>query len=185
MKWLKWIGIILAAVLILPLVTLFALGHRANAGHAHASVEINASPEQIWPWLDDGDKLKQWISWLVEVRESGPAAHAVGANRVLVMKDENNGGMLMEISGQYTEYAPPTLMSMRLSTPQEFDGSQTYHLESLANGHTRFNIDSHYHFANWFANLMEPVVTPIAEKKMVGDAVRLKSLLEGRADATR
>src|SRR5437016_5378114 len=72
------VGILLAAAV------LFIVGHRANAGQMHASAEMNGSPEQIWPWLNEGDKLKQWVSWLVEVRgwESGLG---VGAKRVWVM----------------------------------------------------------------------------------------------------
>src|SRR5882724_5260064 len=95
MKWLKWIGIVLAALLILPVVTLLILGLRKDAGHLHESIEIAASPQQLWPWLEDGDKLKQWVGWLVEVQVSGPSQHGVGASHVWVMKDENNGGAIM------------------------------------------------------------------------------------------
>ena len=80
MKWLKWIGIVLAALLILPVVTLLILGQRKDAGHLHGSIEIAASPQQLFPWLVEGDKLKQWVSWLVEVRVPDPTVHGVGAS---------------------------------------------------------------------------------------------------------
>ncbi len=69
LKWWKWIGVVLAALIVIPLGVLLILGHRANAGRTHVSVEIAGSPEQVWVWLDEGARLKQWVSWLVEVRE--------------------------------------------------------------------------------------------------------------------
>jgi uncharacterized protein YndB with AHSA1/START domain len=183
MKWLKRIAIVLAVLLIAPLVTLLALGHRSSAGTVQASVEINASPEQLWTWIDDGDKLKQWVSWLVDVQfPDAQRSHGAGATRVLVMKDENNGGMLMRITGKCAEYAPPSRMTMQLADSDGmFDGLQAYQLTDLGGGRTRLEIHSHYHFGPWFANLMEPLITPQAEKKMVADVARLKSLVESRA----
>jgi len=183
MKWLKWIGIVVAALIILPLVTLLVLGHRSGAGTLQASIEMNASPEQVWAWIDDGDKLKQWVSWLVEVKyPDAQKTHGVGATRVLVMKDENNGGMLMEIAGKCSEYTPPSKMTVQLSDDQGmFSGEQTYQLVDLGSGRTRMDVHSQFRFAQWFAKLMEPLITPQAEKKMVADAARLKSLVESKA----
>lgn len=183
MKWLKWIGIVLAVLLILPVVTLLVLGQRKDAGHLHRSIEIAASPEQLWPWLEDGDKLKQWVSWLVDVRVPDPASHGVGASKVWVMKDENNGGMQMQIIAKNREYAPPSRLVLQISTDkEEFTGENVYELVDLGNGRTRLEMDSRYRFANWFANLMEPVITPSARKKMVADADRLKSMVESKAE---
>ena len=115
MKWFLWIGGGIAAVLVLGLVVLVVLGHRANAVQLHASTEIRASREQVWAWLEDGDKLKQWISWLVEVRTDPTHGPGVGAKRVLVMRDENNGGQLMEVESTCSEYAPPARIGLKLS----------------------------------------------------------------------
>jgi uncharacterized protein YndB with AHSA1/START domain len=181
MKWLKWIGIVLAVLLILPVVTLFVLGLRKDAGHVHHSMEIAASPQQIWPWLEEGDKLKQWVSWLVDVRVPDPSVHGVGASHVWVMKDENNGGMLMQIVAKNREYAPPSHLTLQISSSPEFTGVNNYDLVDLGNGRTRLEVDSRYHFSNWFANFMEPVITPAVKKKMVADEERLKSMVESKA----
>jgi len=182
MKWLKWIGIVLAVLLILPLVTLLILGQRKDAGHLHGSIEIAASPQQLFPWLVEGDKLKQWVSWLVEVRVPDPTVHGVGASSVWVMKDENNGGALMQIVAKNREYAPPSHLVLQISVPGEFTGENVYELVDLGNGRTRLEMDSRYRISNWFANLMEPVVTPAARKKMVADEERLKSIVENKAE---
>ena len=184
MKWLKRIGIALAALIVLPVGALLVLGHRANASRIHASVEIAGSPEQVWPWVDEGARLKQWVSWLVEVREPEPVRHAVGVTRTWVMKDENNGGKLVTMEGRFKEYAPPSLLTITLgSSEYRFDGDQSYRLTDLGNGRTRLDVDGKYRFDQWLAKLMEPLITPSAEKKMAGDLARLKSLVESKAEA--
>jgi uncharacterized protein YndB with AHSA1/START domain len=184
MKWLKWIAIALGVLLIVPMVTLLVLGHRADAGRVQAAIEIAAPPEQVWTWIDDGDKLKQWVSWLVEVQYPDPHnAHGAGATRVMVMKDENNGGMLMRIVGKCREYTPPSRMAIALSdTDGVFNGDQTYQLKDMGNGHTRLEVRGSYHFSQWFANLMEPLIIPQATKKMMADVAHLKTLVESKAE---
>jgi uncharacterized protein YndB with AHSA1/START domain len=184
MKWVKRIAIVLAVLLIVPAVTLLVLGHRANAGVAQASVEINAPPDQVWTWLDDGDKLKQWVSWMVDVKYPDPQnAHGLGAKRIWTMKDENNGGMLMQIAATFTEYTPPTRMTLRIAdTEGFFDGEASYRLVDLGGGRTRVEARDHAHYTEWFANLMEPVITPQAAKKMAMDVAHLKRLVEAKAE---
>jgi len=181
MKWLKRIAIVLAALIVLPVVTLLILGQRSGAGQMHASAEISASPAQLWSWIDDGQRLKQWVSWMVEARAWDKPA-GVGARRVLVMRDENNGGAIMEIEGTCTEYSPPSRLTMLLAVKDAFDGQQLYRLTDLGNGRTRLDVESRYHLTNPLARLMEPLVTPQAEKKLVGDVARLKSMVESRAE---
>ena len=180
MKWLKWIGIVLAALIILPVAALFAMGFRQGAGQMHASAEIAAPPDSVWPWIDDGAKFKQWVSWTVDVTYPDPQkTHGVGASRVLVMRDENNGGALMRITTRCSEYVPSSLMTVHMTDGDGmFEGDQTYKLTGIGNGHTRIDVSSHYRLNQWFANLMEPLVTPAAEKKMKMDIAHLKSLVE-------
>ena len=179
MKWVFRIGGGLVALLAAATLVLLALGQRKGAGDVHVSADINASPEQIWPWLDEGDRAKQWVSWLVEVR-SDPAAKQspVGAKEVWVMRDENDAGQLVEITGTCTEYTPYSRLSVHLATPGAFDGDQTYQLTDLGGGRTRLDINGHFHYAIWLARLMEPLITPSARKKLSEDIARLKVVIE-------
>jgi uncharacterized protein YndB with AHSA1/START domain len=183
MKWIKRIAIVLAVLLVVPTAVLLVMGRRANAGVAQASVEISAPPDQLWKWLDDGDRLKQWVSWLVEVKYPDPQkAHGVGASRIWVMKDENNGGALMQIVSRFTEYTPPSNLTLHVAdTDGMFVGDETYRLVDLGSGRTRLEVRSRAHYNEWFAALLEPLITPAAEKKLVMDVNRLKQLAETRA----
>ncbi len=178
MKWVLRIVAILVALPLMGVVVLLAMGQRSGAGHMHVSTEIQAPPEHIWPWLQEGGRLKQWVSWLVDIREGPNGFDRVGAQRVWVMRDENNGGALMEIQVTCTEYAPPARMGVRTSTAGVFEGRQGYRLTDLGTGKTRVEADDQYEFQMWLARLMEPLITPQAEKKMRGDLARLKLLVE-------
>jgi hypothetical protein len=170
MKWVIRIAGGLVLVLAAGAVLLLIMGHRANAGRAHVSTEISASPAQIWPYLNEGDKLK--------VRGWDAQSQGVGTTRIWVLKDENNGGQLIEVQAKCTEYAPPARLALLLSSSNVFDGEQSYQLVDLGNGRTLLKVDARYHFTQWFPALMEPLITPQVEKKMVGDVARLKALVE-------
>jgi carbon monoxide dehydrogenase subunit G len=185
MKWALRIVAILVALPLLGAAVLLAIGQRSGAGHTHASIEIQAPPERIWPWLDEGGRLKQWVSWLVEVREDSNAPHVAGAQRVWVMRDENNGGELMEIHLTYTQYAPPSHMSVRSGVAGVFAGNEGYHLTALGNGQTRIDADGQDEYQMWLARLMEPLITPQAEKKMRADLAHLKELVEKSETVSR
>src|ERR1022692_1861794 len=114
MKWVLRIAGGFAALLLIAVTVLFALGHRANAGRVRVSAELNASPEQIWPWLNTSDKLKQWITWLVEIRQDQPGTR-VGTKQVWVMRDSNNGGHLGEREGALTRWPPPARESVHIT----------------------------------------------------------------------
>jgi carbon monoxide dehydrogenase subunit G len=185
MKWVKRIAIVLAVLLIVPMAVLLVMDHRTNAGLAQASVEINASPDQLWPWLDDGERLKQWVSWLVDVKYPDPhSAHGVGTKRIWILKDENNGGTLMQIASTFSEYAPPSRMTVQIADSDGiFNGEESYQLVDLGGGRTRVEVEDRAHYMQWFANLMEPLITPEAEKKLVMDLNHLKQLVETKAEA--
>jgi uncharacterized protein YndB with AHSA1/START domain len=178
MKWVLRIVGGIAAILLLAVGVLFAMGFRSDVGRIHASTEISASREQVWAWINDPDKMKQWISWLVEVRTDPSHPEGVGAKRVLVMKDENNGGQLMEIQSTCREYNPPERISAQLSVAGAFDGDGTYSLVDLGNDRTRLQIESRYTFGSGFARLMEPLISHLAKKKMEMDTAHLKQLVE-------
>ncbi len=183
MKWILRIAGGFTALLLIAVALLFALGHRADAGRVHVSTEINASAEQLWPWLNDTDKLKQWITWLVDIRQD-QSPTGVGTKQVWVMRDANNGGQLMEMEGTFTEYQPPSRESVHIYSAGMFDGQQSYSVQDLGAGRARLDIDGRYQYSQWFAALMEPLITPAADKKLRDDMARLKALVEKEKNGT-
>jgi Polyketide cyclase / dehydrase and lipid transport len=165
-------------LLIVAIVVLIAEGYRKDAGVVHVTLEINATPERIWPWLDEGDRAKQWVHGLVEVRgASSPSANPVGRSEVWVLRDDSNGGKLMEVTGTCTEYNKPSRLGVHLSSAGAFDGDQTYQLTGVGS-RTRFEMTGRFKYQGWFYRLLEPFITPAAQRQMELDVARLKGLVE-------
>lgn len=175
MKLLKYTAAAVAAILAVCVVVLLIVGQRADAGRVHAAVEIERAPDRVFEHLTEPDKLKSWVSWLVEVKTSG---RGVGAKDTWLMEDPNMGGERVVINAVFTQYDPPRAMQFNLSSPVGFTGTMAYKLISSGNNSTRVEMDGHYEYHHWLAKLMEPVVTPQAQKKAVDDLQRLKQVAE-------
>jgi uncharacterized protein YndB with AHSA1/START domain len=176
-KYVKWIAVLLGAMIALAICILFVLGHMPNADRYQTSLEIDAPPAKVWAFLDNEQNMTKWVSWLQDVKRSGP--QGPGSVLTLTMKDENNGGMIMRLESRCTEYVPGVRLSEAIGGPAEqFDGTVSYRLTDLGNGKTRLETDSRFHFAQWFANLMSPLILPAARTKAVGDLGRFKALVE-------
>ncbi len=177
MTWVIRIVAGLCAILSCAVVVLLFLGSRPGASDIKTSIEIARPPADIWPYIREGDKLKSWISWLVDVRNESPTPDAVGAKFVWVMEDRNNNNEKMEIHSEVTAIQPPNVLSVKMGGSGAFTGIATYRLTPIPLG-TRLELESHYEFTMWFARLMSPIIMPAARKKMNGDLARLKANTE-------
>jgi uncharacterized protein YndB with AHSA1/START domain len=177
MKWLLYILGGIAGLLVVCVLVLLALGMRSDVNRLQASAIIHRPPDQVWPYLYEGDKLKLWVTWLKDVqRDPGPPQ--VGRTQVWTMEDMNNGGMLMKINSTINAVEPNRSLAVKLSVPGEFQGSAEYRLTRLGDGATKVESDSRYQFNNWIANLMMPLVIHEAHKKAVSDLDRLRAAVE-------
>jgi uncharacterized protein YndB with AHSA1/START domain len=177
----KWILIVLGSLLgllLLSAVVLFAMGTSADANRMTNSIVIHQKPGAVWPWLYKPEKVKQWVSWLVEIREERSGEPYVGGRAVWVMEDRNNNNARMEITGVVKAVYPDRRIEVGLSAPEGFRGTNTYTLTPLADGSTRLDSDARYDFDNAFAHFMTPVICWQAKKKMNEDMGHLKSLVE-------
>ena len=177
----KWILIVLGsliALLLLSGVVLFAMGQGADANRITTTVVIHQKPEAVWPWLYQQDKVKQWISWLVEVRDEGNGEPVVGRKSVWVMEDKNNNNARTEITGTIKAFEPARRIEVDMVAAEGFKGHVTYTLTPLPGGSTQVVEDSRYDFDNGFARFMTPLICWQAKKKMVDDQAHLRALVE-------
>jgi len=168
----------LAALLVTAVVVLLVLGARTDANRLQASVTIRRSPEAIWPWLYEPDKLKSWVSWLKQVDQDRAGPPAVGSRAVWVMEDMNNGGAQMHINSTVEAVEPNRRLAVKIAVPGAFDGGAQYTLTDLGGGQTKVDCDSRYTFAGGFAKLLAPLIIPQARKKMIEDMNRMRAALE-------
>ena len=178
MKWVKIsIGSILGLILLATAAVAIA-GLRSDANRLYCSMVIRQKPAAIWPWLFEADKLKQWVTWLVEVR--GAEEPSPGGKSTWVMEDRNNGNQRMEIHSVVESVEPAHKLAVSLDSPIGFRGRSTYRLSGQSDGATLLESDSRYTFDNGFARFMLPLVMWQAKKKMVSDMDHLRVLVETR-----
>lgn len=164
-------------LLVVAAVVLFVRGRRADGGLFHASIAIDRPPADVFPWLVEDHHLKQWVTWLVEVRgapATGPAA--VGHKAVMVMNDPNSKKQFL-IESELTAVDPPRALSVKLELPGFFTGTASYAL-TPKDGGTVLDYQARYSYHSALYALMEPLITPQAQKKLEGDLRLLKAKVE-------
>lgn len=174
MKILKLVAASVAAILLVCVGTLFAMSRRADAGREHAVIEINRPPEHVFRYLSEPEKVKAWVSWLVEIRSTG---QGLGARDTWIMEDANNNNERMEINAVVVEWDPPRTVALDISSPLGFTGQQKYTVTPTATG-SRLEVTGAYTYQRWYWQLLEPLVTPQAQKKLDGDLAKMKELAE-------
>lgn len=171
MKAVQIFVVVTGAVIVLGLLALFLVGRRPGAGLVSGTVELAAPPATVMTWLTEPAKLRQWVSWLSEVRGDSSAA-AAGRRQEWVMDDGKSGALTLSV--EMTGYWPPDSMRMRLVAPGLVEGDNRYVLEDLLAG-TRLTVVGKYHHPNPLIGLLEPLVTPEAQSKLSADLARLRT----------
>jgi uncharacterized protein YndB with AHSA1/START domain len=178
MKWVKKIAKALALLVVIIVLGLYVFGFRPGAGQNSATVEIHRPAAQVWRYLNDDDLVMKWVSGLKEIRHKTPGV--TGARNRFEMTEEMNGrrtDMVMEI----TAFDPPKHIAFEISSLEGaspgFTETGEYVLTE-ANGTTQLTLSGSSKYFPFWVQLMEPIITPSAQKKLEGDLARLKSLVE-------
>lgn len=177
----RWVVIIvggLAGILLLAVAVLAALGFRPGAGRVAGTIEVARAPADVWPWIVEGERQKEWVGWLTEVHDLNPGVEGVGARYKWVMIDPTMNNQRVEIDGEVTAHEPGRLSTARLDSPGMFSGHATYELTDLGGARTRVEYVSEFRMQNGLWRLLEPVVTPQARRKAVDDLERMKERIE-------
>jgi uncharacterized protein YndB with AHSA1/START domain len=165
------VGLVALAVLVFVV-----LGRRPGAGRTSSSIEIAAPADTVFAWISRPERVKQWVSWLVEVRQDHVTPDGVGSRETWVMNDPNMKQQV-EVKSEVLRYEPPHRVDVKVSMDGGFEGAYTYTLEPTAAG-TRVTLAGSSRYHAWIARLLEPLVTPQAQKKQEDDFLALKRLVE-------
>jgi uncharacterized protein YndB with AHSA1/START domain len=178
MKWVK-IGVVsILGLILLATAALAIAGMGADANRMTASAVFKAKPAAVWLWLYKPERVKQWVSWLVEIREEAAGEPVPGGKAVWVMEDRNNNNARMEITGTVESVEPLRKLAISMTAPEGFHGTNTYTLTEQPDGSTRLDSDSRFVFEDRFARFMTPLVLWQAKKKMLSDLDHLRALIE-------
>jgi uncharacterized protein YndB with AHSA1/START domain len=178
MKWVGIIAAVLAGVVVVAIAGLWIAGFRKDAGHYESAIDIGRPAAEVWPWITEPEKQKKWVGWLTEARALTPESSSVGSREVWVMVDPSMNNQRVEIDSEVTSVVPNQSLSLRVGSKGMFTGDANYTLIALPGGGTRVLNSGTYRYDQWFARLLEPLVSPEAHKKLENDMGRLKRLVE-------
>jgi uncharacterized protein YndB with AHSA1/START domain len=178
----KWVIRLLIAVVLLAVIAagaLFAFSQRRGAGRNRYTVTISRPASEVYPWLVEQDKLRKWVDGLVEVTDFNPGLKLGARSRqVLRLRGETTA-----LDVELTAVEPPKLLTANV-TGDGFTESIRYELTEEGQG-TRVDFSGTARYRNAFLQMMEPLVTPEAQKKVEADLLRLKGTLESHARYAR
>ena len=174
MKWFAWLGGALLALIVVAVLVLLALGQREGSDRLVTSVTLKRPPAVAFEWIADGNKMKQWVSWLSEVKyvSGGPG---LGETHVHVMNDPHASEPVL-IEATTTAYDPPHRVTAAIKS-QGFHGTVDYVFTELPGGGTRLDYEMRFELDNAIGKLMLPIVLPQAREKAEMDFKKLEQLV--------
>jgi len=175
MDWAKRAVLFFAVIVVLIGCGLGIASMRPGAGRNEIVVEIKSPASSVFPWLIEPDKLKQWIGGMNERTQLTPGPAGVGTkSREVVVLGSSTTVMNVEI----TALEPNKLLAAHIDA--DGFGNDVRYVLSEQNGKTRLEYSAVTHYKTWFAQLMEPVITPAAQKKLEEDTARLKAMVQAQ-----
>ncbi len=143
-----------------------------------STVTIARSPEDVFPWLVDDDKVPQWMSGLEQYEPVEPRPLHVGSRiRQRLSVSGQNLGFELEVA----ELAPPRGAVLRFEG-SGFRAANEYTVtESAGGAHVVWVVSGDT--TSFKAKLVAPMVQAKLQEKHDGDLARLRALLEGEAAA--
>ena len=136
------------------------------------SVELSQSPDAVFPWLLEEDKVPQWTSDLQSYAVDGPLGPGAKVRQTLDVA----GGLALAM--QITAYDPPRGAATAFDTNGVKVESE-YILEGSGSGSgTRLTQTLEAKASGFAAKMLIPIVQGRLETKLKTDLERLKTLLE-------
>jgi uncharacterized protein YndB with AHSA1/START domain len=185
MQWFwRTLGLFFGLVVIV-LIGLLLAGQRSSAGQVSDSIEISRPPAQVWLFLTDDVRIKQWIGGLKGLvhMDSGE----LGVNKRLALGVEYDGSMI-DTMMTITKFSPPNELDFEMISVGEPDSGFTeigkYRLTPVQNGaSTDFAVSTKTLYHGFVLTVMEPFETHTSRAKVKEDLERLKIVAEAEPAA--
>lgn len=183
MKWVVRILLAVVGLVVLAASSLWLAGFREGAGRNSATVEIHRPAAQVWRYLRDDELVKKWAIGLTEIEHVNPEVKEVGARLRMV---GGQGNQRMEMEMEITAWEPMRRIAFKLASvghaSEGFRETGEYLLEE-SGGRTRISLTTHSTYYPFWIQLMEPVITPAAQKSLEQSLANLKRLVEAEPAA--
>ena len=138
-----------------------------------ASVEIDASPEAIFPFLVEPDRLKRWVGGFAEAHPLTVGPTGIGSRSIDVIRE---GGREMRFETEIVGYEPPHRLSVTI-TSSEMRARSDYRVERRGGGAVATHVQD-VRYAG-VLRVVGPFIGGMVRRKIREDLERLKAAIEG------
>ena len=143
------------------------------------SIEISASPEKIWPFLVEPEKIMQWFTLLKKFEYTGEQRSGVGTP---FYYEEKNGPMLMKLSYEVTEWVENERLVFRMTSGPASTrrDDQVWSIEATPSG-SRFTCTEEFEMP-WgvLGRMLSALMVGMIGKRIQEIMVNLKHVVEGQ-----
>jgi uncharacterized protein YndB with AHSA1/START domain len=137
------------------------------------AVEIDASPDAVFPYLVDGERRLRWMGALRETEQLTEGPPAVGSRWRDVFEEL---GQRIELEAKVTAYEPPRRLVVKLSSSAA--DAETEQRLDAAEGRTRLTAVIETEYKSFTARLAAGIVTHHTQRQLEADLAALKGLVE-------
>lgn len=137
--------------------------------------EFESPVEEVFAYIDEDEKVKQWIGGLISTERTTAGRPGVGSRFRQKVKV---GSRVMELDGELLAYEPNRHLRVKLNSDlcemivsYDFEGDG-------ARSRLRYTCDSKYH--GLFYRLLSPLIKYVTQQKLRKDFARLEQLLGSR-----
>ncbi len=143
----------------------------------HKSIEIEAPPEKIWPFLVEPDKILQWCITFTKFEYTGEQRNGVGTTFYL---EEKAGGPLMKLNFKTIEWLKNEKVSFRMTSGNFVKGyEQSWTVEPIQTG-SRFTFSEEVMLPY---GVIGRIMGLIAKRGSETTVVKMLAKLKGLAEA--
>ena len=145
-----------------------------------ANNEIDCTPEQLWPWLSEPERMKQWMKGLEEIVPDAPGPARAGATYRMRIRE---GRKVTEYREELLAYEPPRRIRFKITGgsfgTMSFCGENE--LIDAGGGRTRLRYSGWTEGGSWWCKLLMPIGMLFASFQARGFHGTLKRLAESEA----
>lgn len=171
------IVLISIAIIAFVLILVFLINGLFNrTSHYQVQTTIAATPEQIFPFLTEGDHLKEWISGFVDSKIIRGQGTEPGAVAHISIKE---GDRVMVMESEVLEVVANKKLVVRLTALDgpKYQGISNYQLEEIG-GKTQVTANMDFELGSFLLRGIAPLFQMIGRKTLCNDFDQLKQLVE-------
>jgi carbon monoxide dehydrogenase subunit G len=142
------------------------------------SETIQCTPAELWPWLEEPERMKQWLRGLEEVRPVSTGPTRAGYQAKLFIREGRN---LSEYDETILEYEPQRRIQLKMEGGCFKGGAMLvdYRLVDVGGGRTRLDYECEAQMRGFF-RLFAPLFIVFGRMQAKSFFRTLRRLAEGR-----